>query len=274
MLGGLGFQLAGGSNERDQRGMNEHSILAPFFVAHLTNRFEERQRFDVAHRAANFDNHHVCFAVNRDRANPFLNFIGDVRNNLNRLAEIIAAALFLDYREIYSPGGPVVGLRQMRVREALVMAKIEIGLRPIVGNEDFAMLKRRHGARIENLLQAHHARAKQSALFPSLLELFLVLNVVRLSDLIEQQQSTHNHQDDHSYSDPVSGIHAGAFISDSNIARTRSRSSNVSTPIEGDAASITLILTPRSNARNCSSDSAFSDSDCGQLAKSSRNSRR
>src|SRR2546421_7116330 len=86
------------------------------------------------------------------------------------------------------------------------------------------------GAGIENLLQTHHAGAKQSSLFPSLLKLFLVLNVVRLSDLIEQKKSTHNHKDDNYYSDPVSSIHAGTFISASNIARTRSRSSNVSTP--------------------------------------------
>src|SRR5438046_4289046 len=43
------------------------------------------------------------------------------------------------------------------------------------------------GARIENLLQAHHPGTKQSSFFPSLLKLFLVLNAVWLSDLVEQE---------------------------------------------------------------------------------------
>src|SRR5439155_26067344 len=85
---------------------------------------------------------------------------------LNRLTEIIAAALFVDYREIYSPRGPVVSLRQMRVREALVMAQIEIRLRAIVGNEDFAMLKRRHGSRIDvDIRVQFHQRHSQTASF-------------------------------------------------------------------------------------------------------------
>src|SRR5437016_6030276 len=166
MLRWLGLQLARRGNEWDERSMNEHSILAPFFVAHLTNRFEKWQRFDVADRAANLDNQHVCFAVNCHRPNRFLNFVGDVRNDLNRFTEIIAAALFVDYREIYSPCSPVVSLRQMRVREALVMAQIEIGLRPIVGNEDFAMLKRRHRSRIDvDIRIQFHQRYSQTAGF-------------------------------------------------------------------------------------------------------------
>ena len=89
-----------------------------------------------------------------------------MRNDLNRLAEIIAAALFVDHREIYSARGPIVSLGQMRVREALVMAKIEIGLRPIVGNEDLAMLKRRHSSRIDvDIRIQFHQRHSQTAGF-------------------------------------------------------------------------------------------------------------
>ena len=37
----------------------------------------------------------------------------------------------------------------VRVREALVVAEVEIGLRAVVGDEDFAVLERAHGARID-----------------------------------------------------------------------------------------------------------------------------
>src|SRR5262249_6856183 len=40
------------------------------------------------------------------------------------------------------------GLRERSVREAFVVPEIEIGLRAIVGDEDFAVLERAHRARI------------------------------------------------------------------------------------------------------------------------------
>ena len=35
------------------------AVVAAHFVAHLADGFEERQRFDIAHRAADLDDHHV-----------------------------------------------------------------------------------------------------------------------------------------------------------------------------------------------------------------------
>ena len=127
--------------------MDEECVFAPNLVAHLTNGFQKRQRFDVADRAADFDDHHVR-AVG-DGADRVFDFVGDVRNDLNRLAEIIAAPLFVDDRKIDAPGRPVVRLRQLRVRVAFVVAEIEVGLCTVVCDKDFAVLKRRHGAGID-----------------------------------------------------------------------------------------------------------------------------
>ena len=44
------------------------------------------------------------------------------------------------------PRGEVVALRQRRVREPLVVAQVEIGLRAVIGHEDFAVLERAHRA--------------------------------------------------------------------------------------------------------------------------------
>src|SRR6185503_12056898 len=78
----------------------------------------------------------------------FLNLVGDMRDDLNSFAEVVAPPLFLDYRKINPARGPVVGLRETGVREALVMPQVEIGFSAVVSNKNFAMLKRRHCARV------------------------------------------------------------------------------------------------------------------------------
>ena len=45
--------------------------------------------------------------------------------------------------------GEIVALRELGVREALVVAQIEIRFRAIVGDEHFAVLERAHGAGID-----------------------------------------------------------------------------------------------------------------------------
>ena len=142
----LGLQFAGRGDERHQREVHEEHIFRAQLQAHLADRFQERQRFDVAHRAADFDDHHV-HAV-RHLAERGFDFIGDVRNHLHGLAEIIAAAFFGDDGFVDSAGGPVVVARQMRVGEALVVAQVEIGFRAVVGDKHFAVLIGRHRAGI------------------------------------------------------------------------------------------------------------------------------
>ena len=129
--------------------MNEERVLTPLFIAHLANRFQKRQRFNVADSAADFHNHHIGIAIHGHGTNRILDFVGDVRDDLNCLAQIIAAAFLLDDREINAPGGPVVRLRQVRVGKALVMAQVKISFRAIVSDKDFPVLERRHRSRID-----------------------------------------------------------------------------------------------------------------------------
>ena len=55
----LGLELARRRDVRQQREVDEDRVLATDVVAELTNRLEERQRLDVADRAADFDDHDV-----------------------------------------------------------------------------------------------------------------------------------------------------------------------------------------------------------------------
>ena len=143
----LGLHLAGGGDEWHQRQMDVADVVAAERDAHLPDRFEERQRFDVADGAADFDDRDVgaCDAG----ADLLLDLVGDVRNDLHRAAEIVAAALLADHRFVDLAGREIVALAHPGVDEALVVAEVEIGLGAVVGDEHLAVLERAHRARID-----------------------------------------------------------------------------------------------------------------------------
>ena len=124
--------------------MQEQRIFVAHLDAHLPNRFEKRQRFDVAHGAADF--HQRDLRVARAGADAFLDFVGDVGNHLHRAAEVIAAPLFLNDALVYLSGGEVVALAHGGAHESLVVAEVEVGFRAVFGDEHLAVLKRAHGA--------------------------------------------------------------------------------------------------------------------------------
>jgi hypothetical protein len=58
-----------------------YSVRSAHFNGHLANRFEERQRFDIAYGTADFHQHDImAFTAFND---ALFDSIGDVRNNLN-----------------------------------------------------------------------------------------------------------------------------------------------------------------------------------------------
>ena len=152
VLGRLGLQFARHRNERDQRQVYEAARAAAQPQAHLARRLDERQRLDVAHGAADLDDRHIGLAGpgrRRTALDEFLNLVGDVRDHLHRLAEILAAPLFFDDRFVDLAGREVVHLPHLGGDEALVMSEVEIGLGAVLGHEHFAVLERRHRAGID-----------------------------------------------------------------------------------------------------------------------------
>src|SRR5258708_7409437 len=59
VLGGLGFQFAGGGDEGNQCDVDEERVFCAKFEAHLTDGFEEGKGLDVADGAADFDDYNV-----------------------------------------------------------------------------------------------------------------------------------------------------------------------------------------------------------------------
>ena len=78
VLGGLGLQLPGGGNKRDQGQVDYEGVPRPYVLAELADRLEEGQALDVAHSAADLDDDHVdplgqvvqgeCAETDRDAA--------------------------------------------------------------------------------------------------------------------------------------------------------------------------------------------------------------
>ena len=151
VLGGLGFQFPGGGDPRYIRQVHKRRHVRPQAQTELAHRFQERQGLDITHGAANFHNRHV-HCVRLAKASPafdvLLDFVGDVRNNLNRFAQVVATAFFFQHGLVDAAGGEVVGPAHPGGDETLVVAEVKVSFCAIIGDEDFAMLERRHRARI------------------------------------------------------------------------------------------------------------------------------
>src|SRR5688572_3029251 len=154
----LCLQFAGGSYIRNERNVDKYCIPLPFFVAYLADRFHKRQRLDIADRSADLDDQNIRLMLAGNHPDRGLDLVCDVRDNLDGLAEIIAAAFLFDDRKVDPAAGPVVRLREFCVGEPFVMAKVEIGLGAVVGNKHLAVLERGHRARIDVdiRVQLHH----------------------------------------------------------------------------------------------------------------------
>ena len=118
----------------------------------MAHGFQEGQGLDVTHGAADLDDRHI-HRVGRVKAgtalDEVLDFVGDMRDDLHGLAQVVAAALFFEDALVDLTGGEVVGLLHPGVDEALVVAQVEVGLGAVVGHEHLTVLEGAHGARID-----------------------------------------------------------------------------------------------------------------------------
>ena len=145
VLGRLGLQLPAGTDVGHQRDVQEEHVLPADVVPDLAGGLEERQRLDVADRAADLVDHHVDVRPAHGE-HGVLDLVGDVRDDLDRVAQVVTAALLGDHRRVDLAGGDVGLGGQVDVEEALVVADVQIGLRPVLGDEHLTVLERVHGA--------------------------------------------------------------------------------------------------------------------------------
>ena len=122
-------------------------------MAHLARRLKEWLRFDIADGAANFGDDHVgvipVLIGLRLATHHVLNLVGDMRNNLNGIAEILATAFLSDDRGVHLARRRICSTRQVHIQEAFVVADIQIGFCAVLSHEDLSVLERIHRAGID-----------------------------------------------------------------------------------------------------------------------------
>ena len=148
LLRRLGLQFARRLDERHVGDVHENRVVVADFQREFADGFQERQSLDVAGRAADFGDDDVGLGFFGEHVDAVFDFVRDVRNDLDGLAEIISLALVVEHGLINLAAGEVVHARELDVGEALVMAEVEVGLRAVVEHIDFAVLIRDHRARI------------------------------------------------------------------------------------------------------------------------------
>ncbi len=142
----LGLDLARRCDVGHQRQVYVADVVAAQLQAHLPDRFQKRQRFDIAHGTADLDDRH--FSIACAALDEGLDLVGDVRDDLHRPAQVVSAALLADHAFVDLPRGEVVPAPHPGRLKALVVAQIEVGFGAILGDEHLPVLERAHGARI------------------------------------------------------------------------------------------------------------------------------
>ena len=148
MLGGLALQLAGAGDADHQRDVDVHDVLPGQLAAHLTDGLQEGLAFDVAHGAADLGDAHVHIAGLAHAVNALFDLVGDVGDDLNGAAEVLALTLPVQHVPVDLTGGDGGVDGQALIGKALVVAQIQIGLGAVIGDEHLAVLVGAHGARV------------------------------------------------------------------------------------------------------------------------------
>ena len=125
MLGWFALQFAGGREVRHVSKVYAHGIAAQFPLQ-LMDAFDVGERLDVAHRTANLGNHEVILVFRAHQLHVAFDFIGDMRNYLYGLAQVVATALLVNDSFIYASAGDVVGLGSFDAEKTLVVTEVKV----------------------------------------------------------------------------------------------------------------------------------------------------
>ena len=159
MLGGLALEFAAAGDLDDQRHMDEEHVAPGPLRVHLADRLQEGLGLDVAHGAADLGDDHVHI-LGGHGVDPALDLVGDMGDDLDRSAQIVAPALPVQNGPVDLAGGDGGVAGEVLVHEPLIVTQIQIRLGAVVGDKDFSVLIGAHGAGVHidigvELLVAH-----------------------------------------------------------------------------------------------------------------------
>ena len=146
VLRGFRFMLAAAMEIGHQRDVDKKRVAASLLQPHLADRLQKGLALDVAGGAADLRDDHVGAGLFSHGVDEILDGVGDVGDHLHGLAQILPATLGVQHVPVDLAGGEVGELVQILVDEALIVAEIQVGLRPVLGDVDLAVLVGAHGA--------------------------------------------------------------------------------------------------------------------------------
>ena len=148
VLGRFGFQFAGCCKIGYISKVYAQGVFTQF-PFQLADAFQVRKRLDVAYRTTDFGNYEIEFIFVAQQLYITLDFIRNVRDYLNGLSQIIAAALFVDNAFVDTSGCNIVGLCGLDTQEAFVVPQVEIGFMAVYRYVAFSVLIRVQRTRVD-----------------------------------------------------------------------------------------------------------------------------
>ena len=133
------------------------------FPLKLADGLDEGLPLDIADRSADLGDDDVGLFA--DAIDLFLDLVCDVGDDLHGAAVIAAVALALQDVEEDLTGGDGGIAAEVFIDEALVVAEVEVGLRAVLGDENFPVLIGVHGAGVDveigvEFLDGHRVAAR------------------------------------------------------------------------------------------------------------------
>ena len=147
VLGGLALQLPAARDGHDEGHVDEHDVLAAPLGGHLADGLQEGLALNVAHGAADLHDGHVGVRALQG-VDVVLDLPGDVGDDLDGAPQVVPRPLPVEDVPVDLARGHRGGPRQVLVNEPLVVAQVQVGLRPVVGDEHLPVLIGAHGARV------------------------------------------------------------------------------------------------------------------------------
>ena len=128
--------------------MDIQGVFPPHFQPDLPDRLDKWLALNIADRAADLRNHHIRVRFLPHPVNEPLDLVRNVGDRLHRGAQISALALPADHVGIDFSGRQIGIFVQILVNKPLIMAQIQICLRPVLRYINLSVLIGAHGSRI------------------------------------------------------------------------------------------------------------------------------
>ena len=148
VLCGLRLVLIAAVEEGHQCHVDVQGVLPSHFQAHLTGRLQIGLALDIAGGAADLRDDHVRAGLLPHPVDELLDLVGDVGDDLDRLAEILAPPLLAQHVPVHLAGGEVGEPVEVLIDEPFVVSQIQVRLQTVLGDVDFPVLIGAHGAGI------------------------------------------------------------------------------------------------------------------------------